>query len=222
MRLAAYGQCCELTKKFASEPLCSFLFLVAVDLGSEAANLEYRRVVKTPMDLTTLSNRLKDREYYQSVQAWAADFALIFDNAILFNGPSSILGGIAKYYREKLDKHVAQIALPSESSFFATKLLNLYVGLLDVLSRPPPSSQLVASINGINTLGEPFDQPALAVLAKKLNKLMDEESSKELMQLLQKVNEVESEGGVIEVDIGKLTPDEIGILWEFVRKKREK
>jgi hypothetical protein len=100
---------------YQQSALCSSVFLAPVNLGSDEANDEYRHIVKRPMDLTTLLSTLKDRSFYRTVQAWAHDVELIFENAIFFNGATSYLAGIARYFRAKSDRHVPQIRLRSES-----------------------------------------------------------------------------------------------------------
>jgi hypothetical protein len=215
MRTSAHSQCLELTKKFISDPLCSSVFLAPVDLGSDAANDDYRRIIKHPMDLTTLLSNLKDRDYYQNVHKWAHDFQLIFDNAITYNGANSYLAGIARYFRAKLDRHVAQIAARSE--FGLPALIGpKYGSLLDLLSRPPSSSELKPSVPPIEALGTNFSDPALDVLTKKLNRFVSSETKDDLRRILGQSPENDKE--LSEVDVGELPAQTVAELWDFVRK----
>ncbi|KAL8705830.1 MAG: hypothetical protein Q9201_001053 [Fulgogasparrea decipioides] len=50
----------------------------------------YPDIIKNPMDLTTLEEKLKNYEY-SSLEAFRSDFDLILQNAITFNGPEHFL-----------------------------------------------------------------------------------------------------------------------------------
>jgi hypothetical protein len=197
--------CADCTRRFVLDPLCAFFFLNPVDLGSDSANAEYRRVVGSPMDLATVQSRLKDKEY-PTVQSWAADFTLIFDNAIKFDQNISFISGIAQYYKQKIQKHATRIATASDAEY-VKRFGIAFAAYFDLLSKPPPG--LTTSVASVAALGE----HSLDLLAHKLNKLMNEDVNKELMELLGA-----TEKGA-EIDVGALSHDEVAALWEFVREK---
>jgi hypothetical protein len=202
-------QCLDCTRRFVGDPLCAFFFLNPVDLGSDSANAEYRQVVRSPMDLTTVQSRLREREYV-TVQSWAADFALIFDNAIKFDQNISFISGIAQYYKQKLQKHAARIALSSDGDYIK-RFGIAFAAYLDVLSKPPPS--LTTSVAPVDAVGGAFEEHSLDLLAQKLNKMMSEDVNRELMRLLGVTEKGE------EIDVGSLSHDDVKALWAFVREK---
>lgn len=56
---------------------------------------EYFQVVEHPMDLTLVVNKLGDGAY-KDISSFERDTKLVFENAILFNGDDSDVGGMAK------------------------------------------------------------------------------------------------------------------------------
>jgi hypothetical protein len=93
----------------------------------------------------------------------------------------------------------------------------LYGGVLDLLSHPPPSSELTPSIAGVDELGEPFEQASLGVLTKKLTKLQAAQPLPEIFEILYRSKGIEGE--TVEVDMAHLSESELKALWDLVRKK---
>lgn len=84
---------------------------------------EYFEVVENPSDLTLVMDKLDDG-VYKDVASFERDTKLVFENAILFNGEDSDVGGMAK---ELL-------------GLFATDLKNALNGRFGVPSKMPPAS----------------------------------------------------------------------------------
>jgi hypothetical protein len=68
---------------------------------------DYYTIVKTPMDLTTIKNRI-DKHLYGSHEVFEADFYLMVSNAHLYNHPQSLVyhdaNEIEKLVRSKLKR----------------------------------------------------------------------------------------------------------------------
>lgn len=60
----------------------------------------YTKVIAHPMDLGTVSKKLKNGEYKSSA-AWKADIMLIWDNCMKFNGSDDPLYKISEFMKEK-------------------------------------------------------------------------------------------------------------------------
>jgi hypothetical protein len=215
MRKADHEFCVDVTKEFASDPLCGLLFLHPVDLGSEDANALYRKQVLMPMDLATVQARLKEKDHYPSVAAWAGDVALIFENAIAFNGEGSIVTNVARFFNAKLTKRIGAFAVESDSDYH-TRLGNAVATFYDLLSRPPTASGLTSDCPPVETVGGFFDEYSLNVLGQKLNDLMRSPAAAEVAELLGC-----EEGRDMEVDLGVLDDETVRSLWAFVREKEE-
>lgn len=63
---------------------------------------------KNARDLRTIRSKL-DTDKYDSFDAWEADMDLMIDNALLFNGPDSEVGLIAKQFQEKYKEMFANL-----------------------------------------------------------------------------------------------------------------
>jgi hypothetical protein len=209
MKRHIHDQVGDFTRKLMSDPLSSSLFLHPVDLGNELANAQYRTIVGQPMDLTHVQTSLKDREY--SFDNWCTDVRAIFDNAITYNGNGSYITGVAQYFRAKLDKLVVHITRKSDAAYMAA-LGTAFAGYVDILSRPPPGPR--TALTPIENMGGAFAQHALALLAKKMNKIVAG-SADEVLDLLPEIDG----GDQTEVDVGVLPEEKVKELWAFVRKK---
>lgn len=63
---------------------------------------EYSKVIKHPMDLSTIAGKARD-DQYESVDAFTADLALVIDNCRKFNPPDSVYCACAN----KLERFIA-------------------------------------------------------------------------------------------------------------------
>jgi hypothetical protein len=201
------------TKKFIADPLCSRLFLHPVDLESDAANAEYRSRIHHPMDLTTVQTRLKDKDYYSSVNAWARDFLLIFDNALQFDEGASIVSSVARFFKAKLQKQIERITAPSDADYVA-RVGTAVANYVDLLSRPPDGAPQCPPVEDLGGL---FDEYSLNLLSQKLNKLSKAPETRPAMDgFLRGFVKGNDDDG--EIDVGVLDKDKIESLWEFVRE----
>ncbi|KAH0788893.1 Bromodomain containing protein [Histomonas meleagridis] len=87
----------ELLKKPISNP-----FKMPVDPVRDGAE-NYFEIVKNPMDLNTIKNKIHDNKY-KTVEEFVADIHLICDNAIKFNGENSMFAYIANDLRTWIDE----------------------------------------------------------------------------------------------------------------------
>ena len=94
-------QCNDIMNEIRSHPV-SEMFLEPVDPIRDGAP-DYFKVIKKPMDLTTIQNKL-DNRIYKNVQEWKDDMHLVTSNATTYNGKKSPVGAIAlevqKLFRE--------------------------------------------------------------------------------------------------------------------------
>lgn len=79
---AWWKKCSDILKEMSKTPLCVY-FLEPVD--PVKLNIpDYRRIIKHPMDLQTVRERMEDG-VYESPDSFAEDMRLIFRNAITYN-----------------------------------------------------------------------------------------------------------------------------------------
>lgn len=64
---------------------------------------DYLDIIKTPMDLSTVKNKLNSNEYTK-INDFLYDVQLIFDNCILYNGESTQVSQMCKSVRDEFQK----------------------------------------------------------------------------------------------------------------------
>merc|ERR1712166_1351720 len=74
---------------------------------------EYPRIVKQPMDLGTVQERLA-RHHYTRLEELALDCRLVWKNAFLFNGPESVYFKAAKALSDAFEKKLEEIEREAE------------------------------------------------------------------------------------------------------------
>jgi hypothetical protein len=223
MRRQLYEQIMEFTKKCQADPLFALLFLTpAENTLSEESKLSYRRVIPRPMDLTIIFNNLRQEiPYYKTVQEWANDFRLIFENTIEYDAfvGTTWITGIAQHYQHKLHKFLANLTFASDAAY-AARLGTAYARYLELLARPPGGSGLVSAQRPIEECDGSFQEHTLSLLTKRLNKLIDaggEAVGAEIAALLPP--EMTGGEGELSVDVGALSAQNRKVLWDFVQKK---
>ena len=107
----------ETTDKLYDHPIISIFFNLPVDPERENVP-DYFDVIKNPMDLGTVKDKLKSQQY-NSVEEWKADIELIWNNAITYHGDKkNVVLEIAYYGKNKTDKLLALIPKSQEDVWF--------------------------------------------------------------------------------------------------------
>lgn len=74
----------------------------------------YPNIIKNPMDLSTIEQKLRDR-VYNSVNEYVADFDLMTHNAVTFNGSAHVVSVAAINLAAHMKSQVRKIPKPGES-----------------------------------------------------------------------------------------------------------
>ncbi|KAK9460033.1 Bromodomain-containing protein [Lipomyces oligophaga] len=85
----------------------AYPFLVPVD-PIKLNILDYPTVVKNPMDLATMEKKLTSAEY-PNVETFVADFNLIVDNCIRYNGPESKISEMGRSLKASFERQLKQM-----------------------------------------------------------------------------------------------------------------
>jgi len=105
---------CELIlSELMRNPLSEW-FLHPVDVDGLGLH-DYRTVISKPMDLSTVQRLLKG-EKYETVEAFAADVKLVFDNCIAYNGATSMFGVIAGIMSGIFDRKAALLTAAAQQA----------------------------------------------------------------------------------------------------------
>ncbi|EAX92740.1 Bromodomain containing protein [Trichomonas vaginalis G3] len=86
-------QCLHLTNKMIHKDLCH-VFKDKVDPERDGAP-DYYKIIKHPIDLTTIKRKLNSNEY-KSIEQWADDVNLVWKNAKTYNNEGSVIHFIAQ------------------------------------------------------------------------------------------------------------------------------
>jgi hypothetical protein len=84
----AKDHCLKITAILFDSPIAAF-FRVPVDPKKDDCG-DYFDVIKTPMDLSTVRDKLT-KDQYQGIEEWKSDIQLIWKNARTYNGQESII-----------------------------------------------------------------------------------------------------------------------------------
>ena len=103
--------CTQITDEICSLPI-SYDFLMPVDVTYLP---DYNDIIKVPMDLGTIRDKLKNQEYKYFVD-WEKDMLLVFDNAIKYNLKTPI-GNIAEYLKKKVKKKISLIKILNHQNY---------------------------------------------------------------------------------------------------------
>lgn len=95
---------CELVLSEIMRHPMSEWFIHPVDVEGMKLH-DYRTVIERPMDLSTVQRQLK-ADGYKTVEAFAADVKLTFDNSIKYNGPASPFGVLAALVSQVFERKV--------------------------------------------------------------------------------------------------------------------
>jgi hypothetical protein len=225
MRRHLYDQCVEFTRKCQADPLFALLFVAPAENAlSEEGKAEYRQLIPRPMDLATISANLRqEAPHYKTAQQWADDFALIFANAIRYDAHvgATWITGVAQHYAQKLRRFAAGLTVASDADY-AGRLGAAYARYLEVLGRPPAAlaGAAAAAPRPLEDCDGPFEEHALALLAKRLNKLLEEGVDGVAAEALALLPPDAAAGdGELCVDLGALPAQARKALWELVRRK---
>ena len=134
---------CELvTQKLLNCPL-SYAFANPIDPNEEWADA-YFKIIKHPMDLSTVSGKLKNGEY-ATPEAWFSDLSLIWQNAVLFNDKADIIAVIAKFLKEKCEKLYGKMP-HKDDELVALKLAKAHKELKKTLAFEMPPFSMVQRV----------------------------------------------------------------------------
>jgi hypothetical protein len=127
--------CIKIHTELFKWPLTS-PFRVPVDPVRDNAPT-YFQVVSSPMDLTTMKRKLSDGSY-KSSNEFVDDFYLICDNAIKFNGESSLFAFIALDLKNWITEQYRNKPTSSEDEWHR-KLTDVIDRLRDHIQVAPPT-----------------------------------------------------------------------------------
>ena len=215
---AIMNQCQKITKEFISNPL-SMLF-VHLYFADKKSQLDYASKIKEPMDLQTVSKKLKDN-CYSNLQEWAYDMYLIFNNAVLFNDEASIVGGVAVYLRKRLDKRIRQLEAMNLRNY-EDQMIQLGQSLEKILKEPPLGLNVELREELGTSNSQNFTVGRIMELQSALDQIASQGRAKEIIDVLKEVNPDVDYSETSEIDLSPLGRNSLLRLESFVRDQKNK
>lgn len=144
-------KCLELVRKLMSWPICA-PFIDPVDPEKHNA-LNYYEVIKTPMTLREVENRLMTKRY-KDVSEFRRDVNLIWDNAITYNGDANIFGHFAMEGRTWFNEKMSHFPATQEEEWMC-KMQKVIRRFCSVITNPPkeliPEKTVLTKHVSVNT-----------------------------------------------------------------------
>lgn len=129
--------CESITRKLFDHPMAE-LFRYPVDTDDYPT---YRQIVKYPMDLSTVLDKLGRRKY-RSVNEWQKDIELIWSNCKLFNKDSfkTYTDELQRYFHKMKKKEIASSGKDSLTTLknIANEILQVVTEMNKLAEAPPP------------------------------------------------------------------------------------
>lgn len=193
----------------------------AFPVDPEKDNLvDYDKKVKTPMDFSTITNKLNNKEY-QSTKEWYNDMTLVFQNAIDYYSDGHPISTVSHFYLSEFKK--ASIGLNISSDLEWIKNVQDMTKQLTKCFLHPPfhnySQKVIDIKNSLDSIPVP-DEKDLFLNLDKLNSFGSNEDSKcDLYGIFKEIGRMSPESLNHPIDLEKLPQNVIKSLIHYVKDK---
>lgn len=210
-------RCLTLTNLFTVNPL-AILFVEPYHPPEEIA-AEYHAKVPTPMDLKTVKSKLLEAKY-ASLNEWAKDMNLIFDNAINFNGDDSVIGGVARYLKEKLQRNVERFELCNARNFEAR--------LIEANKKLQEAIEAIPSATGVNAVHDEicpgladFTYERFEAIKRGLNEISTSAKMMDIAAIIKRYDREVLDGPHPKIDVARLSRHTLLLLEKMIKKAQD-
>ena len=101
--------CSDMLREFFSKKHANYAWPFYKPVDTDLLDLhDYKKVIKTPMDMGTIKNKLENRQYGSSAE-FAADMRLIFTNCYKYNPPDHEVVIMARKLQDVFEMKYAKI-----------------------------------------------------------------------------------------------------------------
>jgi len=212
---AVYAKMLAITNDFIKDPIAApFVDPIASDAHFAK---EYFERIKKPMDLTTIKRNLSDK-FYSSIDQWVADFNLIFDNAVAFNGEEDIISSYAKYLKRKFAKRQKELLFQNTRTIEA-EIIKLRNQLAVLLLNPPNNCGMKPTNQQLNIPVNEFSTGRIYNITEGLNKFIENADFLAEVKTILEMND-DSELTSTDVNLSRLGKNKLVAL-EGLLKKQE-
>ncbi|KAH0792914.1 Bromodomain containing protein [Histomonas meleagridis] len=178
----------------------------------------YDEIVKKPMDLSTVEDKLKNQKY-RNTSEWYEDMRLVFQNAIDYYPEGDSLSLIAIYLLDVFEKMAIGLNIETDQAWVDE--VNRVSNKLSKLIGSPPSAQKSTQL--ISELRQKSAQIAtpkpqeIPAIVDKLNNIVNDDDQREIVfAILRDIQDMPIEEAASKpIDLEKLSPAAMKTLIYF-------
>ena len=124
----------DIMDNLMTHPITSY-FIDPLEPGDSAIEPQYFEIIKNPIDLTTIKDRLVKKQY-QNPQNWLSDVDLVWSNAHTYYGPDSHFGIVSDDCRRIFQKECRKLDRFSLGTW-CSEVTQIKTKIYELLSAPP-------------------------------------------------------------------------------------
>ena len=175
----------------------------------------YTRIVKKPMDLSTILKTL-DANGYKSVEEWEADVRLVCDNCILYNRRDAYISDVAEYMKEVFDKYLVKLRARSYDRWLEL-VEDLYVKLHNQMKWTP---QALSKIASKDEFGLTLSKQQYTELANSFGKVTDKGEITDICQLLRLCDvPLPLKASEAIINLHSIPESAVIMLWDYAQER---
>ena len=207
-----YAKMLAITNDFIKDPIAEPF---TVPISSDAPFAEaYFEKIKKPMDLSTVKRNLSNN-VYNTIDQWAADFNLVFDNAVSFNGEDDIISSYAMYLKTKFAKRKQEL-LNQNSRTVELKLIELRNKLASLMANPPESCGMTPTAQQQDLPNNEFSTGRIYKLYEKLNKNSE---NTDLIEEVKTIIGTDEQSSQADVNLSRIGKNKLVALEKLLEKQ---
>ncbi|EAX97445.1 Bromodomain containing protein [Trichomonas vaginalis G3] len=207
--------CMKITRKLMKYP-CARLFLHPVDTTGLT---DYNDVIKSPQDLTSIYNRLLNKEY-PTIESWEHDMVLLWYNCEKYNGHDSVPFLVAQCLNERY-KTLREKYLVYDFMLWKTQVQKLEKQLDLLLSDPPAvTKNYFPTLNIGRQKNTTFREAEYQSLFRSISKLTSPADTLFFVNTFYKNEpQIPAHEDPLSVDLRSLTYDSLIELRKYTKKR---
>ncbi|KAK8885147.1 hypothetical protein M9Y10_044276 [Tritrichomonas musculus] len=206
-------RCINITDEIMNNSFAD-IFILPVDPVRDGAP-NYFNIIKNPQCLSQIKKTLKDKQYTYLYE-WKRDMELVFTNAILFNGETSLIAREASSLMAQFRRLTKDMYTGTKAEWFV-KINHYYQKLNLLMSNPPKIPKVVLKPLDVE---DTISQKELQLLSEATLSLT---TGNDVLQIIQLLNSfglnLNIKNKEIVISLKELPPVAIKALTNFVKER---
>ena len=206
-------KCLDVIEKISSMSMCS-LFLDPVDPVNDGAP-DYYQIIKNPQCFSQIREKLESDKYKYTYE-WKNDVNLIFSNAILYNGETSVIGEIAAAMKETFYRLSKGIVTYTEREWIAR--VNHYNAKINKLMLNPPKLNKIKLPQA--DIEFPLSEKEMKALSTATLSLTSRNDTFQMIELLTSFGmNIELDKPELKIDLNQIPSQAVYALQKYVKER---